>query len=159
MELWYVLAASKCEKAACILPLLFLATWIAIGSTVSKSEKAVPLQVGECVHGVLLERHPALPLRGDIAFTFWFIDNVLPLPHVFFRSARSQVRAPLVTARHCCGLDYEKKRTGWRGGCYWRQPRSGSLLSLDSKRRRWLDPYAFADPLLHQQYMERTSSA
>ena len=53
MELWYMLAVSKCEKTVYILPLLFLATLIAGGFTVRKSEKAMPLQVGECVHGAL----------------------------------------------------------------------------------------------------------
>ena len=71
VELWYMLAVSKCEKAVYILP-LFLATLIAGGFTVRKSEKAVPLQVGECVHGALRGTSSCFASAWRYCFHIWF---------------------------------------------------------------------------------------
>ena len=86
MELWFVVAVSKCEKTVDILLLLFLATWIAGGSTVRKSEKAVPLQVGECVRGALHGTSSWFASGWRYCLHFWFCrqrvataTSVLPL--------------------------------------------------------------------------------
>ena len=86
IELWYMLAVSKCEKTVYILPLLFLATLIAGGFAVSQSEKAVPLHVGECVHGALHGTSSWFAFAWRYCLHFWIYrqrvataTSVLPL--------------------------------------------------------------------------------